>query len=289
MAYDLNKIYPLKPFNWYKIYPYGFSFRGKNGERTKMWLPINPSNLNITTHFATNIVTTLYGIVEEHSEVRYYDIVIQGTTGFSPQNYKPEGYSEKNYAQGIKTTSSFVNEGFGRASFKYDPLLSLNGFAQPLVGVFNQINDVKNTMINGTVNESGISPLQTGYTAFHNLYRYLMTYKQQVGGERGKDAGTKRNRIHGLMFLNYKDGTKYECVPKTFTLTRSAESPMLYNYVIVLRAYNLRGIDGQPPMQQEKLERLGLGGISGSAFSQMKDLSSSARTVVGGLKSVISG
>jgi hypothetical protein len=286
MSYDLNKIYPLQPMNWYKTYPYGFAFQGKDGTTMKMWLPINPNNLNITTHFATTVATTLYGVVEEHSEVRYYDIVISGTTGFVAHHYKPENMETSNFARGIKSVGTMINEGFGRQAFVYTPDLNLQGFAQKAVGVWNQTTDAIKNIQKGIKNTTGVEPLQTGYTAFHNLYRFLMTYKSQVGGDRGISTN-KKHIIHGLMFLNYKDGTKYECVPRTFTLTRSVESPMMYNYQIVLRAYNLRGINEKPPMEQEKLQGLGLDGISGSIFSSMKNLISSAKTVVGGALSLL--
>src|SRR5689334_19686681 len=71
--------YTLESQNWYSAKPYGFKASLRNGRSVVMFLPINPSNLTISTNFATNMIPTLYGTVEEHSEVRYFDITIEGT------------------------------------------------------------------------------------------------------------------------------------------------------------------------------------------------------------------
>ena len=74
--------------NWYRQRPYAFRFTNRNGVANTFYLPIAPSNITINTHFATNVITTMYGTVEEHSEQRYYDITIAGTTAMMPRYYK---------------------------------------------------------------------------------------------------------------------------------------------------------------------------------------------------------
>jgi hypothetical protein len=284
MAYDLNKIYKLDPYNWYKIYPYGFVYNGTDAKPLKMWLPINPSNIQVTTHFATNIITTLYGVVEEHSEVRYYDITIQGTTGFAPKNYKPEDYTARSFmgkAAAAKGDDE-VTIATGRESFTYNPLVSIGGFFQKQLGVFNQVKEGISQITGATDDVTGVQPIQTGYTAFHNLYRLFLTYKKDMA------ANASTTKKPSFRFLNYKDGVQYDVAPRTFTLTRSAESPMLYNYTIVLRAYNLDNVDAKKaPTEQDKLSELGLDGIGGSAFSKMKNFASNAKTIVGGALSAL--
>jgi hypothetical protein len=311
MAYNLNSIYKLQPWNWYKTYPYGFEYRGrKEGTPLKMWLPINPSNINTVTHFATNVVTTLYGVVEEHSEVRYYDITIQGTTGFAPAHYMPEGLPEAQWSSntvlpkttteggenlspnplsGVFTVATPTDSPFaptGRSAFVYNPAMPIRGFGQQIAGVWNQNDSTKNNLINGSVNYNGVPALKTGYVAFHNLYRLFLTYKKDIAAN-----GPKKHT--SLIFLNFKDNVKYDCAPKTFTLTRSAESPMLYNYSITLRAYNLRDINIKDrdvtATYTDKLAALGLDGITGSAFSTMRNTAGAVRTIVGGTLSALPG
>ena len=68
-----------------------------------------------------------------------------------------------------------------------------------------------------------------------------------------------------------------------FDLKRSAAQPMLYNYTIIMRAYNLKTV-GAPLVDgavADKLEELGLDGVGGSAFQKIKGLSNGAKGVMG--------
>ena len=137
-------------------------------------------------------------------------------------------------------------------------------------------------MSNGPVNDTGVSPFRSGYIAFHNFYRFLLKYKLDTAGH-GTNGNLKRKAsTHALQFLNYKDGVKYDCVPTDFTLTRSAESPMLYNYTIKMRCYNMRNVNAKP-QEQDQLAKLGLGEIkSQSVFSSLAGAAQSASTLVSG-------
>lgn len=283
-----DNIYKIKYGNWYKSRPYGFvhfSARAQNGDsydnRTTMWLPISPENLKVTTHYATNIITTLYGVVEEHSEVRYYDIVISGTTGFAPRYVRP-------VAKGNADQSG------GRKAFEPEFEVNLGGFFQQQVGVLNSVvgavSDVAE-VFTGTPNPTGISHIDSGYVAFHNLYRFLIQYKRDaagtdVAGQLNLALGGQR-KVHPLQFLNYKDDIKYDVVPINFTLTRSSENPMLYNYNIVMRGFNLRNVNANPP-GADPLAALGLGTTdqplnSSSLFNKFSGVANGAGNLIGGL------
>jgi hypothetical protein len=302
---DFDQIYQIKPLNWYKLKPYSFVFyqRGsKPGNGTTqitMPLPIAPSNLITTTHFATNIVTTLYGIVEEHSEVRYYDITIQGTTGYAPTHFQPVGavtniksssssvFSPSGAAALVKMPSGSAG-GSGRMTFESTPFFDLGGFAQQTVGMANTFIDQAKELISGTTNETGIVIEQSGYVAFHNLYRMFLNYKRDTAAMMNSGPYLR----HPLQFLNYKDNVKYDVIPRQFQLTRSAESPMLYNYSIVLKAFNLRNVDAldaKDDSTANKLKDLGLDDIGGSLFNQMQGVCGGAAAMVGTLTSGLGG
>ena len=226
---DKNDIYTVTPENWYKPLPYGFSFFDRSATRKStsiFYLPILPSNINVTTHFATNIVTTLFGVVEEHSEIRYYDIEIAGTTGIAPKYIEAK-------QQGVaadKVTSD------GR-TIESNPGIDLGGFLPEVTNTINQVKNLASDIGNavsggGAAAGTGVNVNKTGYMAFHNFYRFLQQYKKDAAGI-SKLGNTKRNH-HPLQFLNYKDGIKYDCAIQTFTLTRSADNPMFYNYNIKL-------------------------------------------------------
>lgn len=302
--------------NWFKSKPYGFAFFDVNSKpgkpaKSTIYLPISPSNLTITTNYATNIVTTLYGIVEEHSEIRYFDIVIQGTTGIAPRyiNERPTQDVDLGPPAPIGTSTQST----GRSAFESNAILgSLGGFLPEVTNTINQVADIFSDIsgaINGINNPTGLTPDQSGYAAFHNLYKFLYKYKQDAAGvnQKGSSGGatgaavavlsefasagatssslnTKKREVHPLQFLNYKDGNKYDCIPMSFTMTRSADNPMMYYYNIRLRGFNLRSVDIKDQPGEDQLAKLGFGPLEGqSLFSSMTSIAGNAATLVSGI------
>ncbi len=280
---SLDDFYKVDPNNWFKALPYCFLYTSGEGIPYYFYLPISPSNITITTPFATNIITTLYSVVEEHSEQRYYDITIEGTTGMAPQYYTM-----------MNTAIPGMND---RTSFDvYQPLFG--GLFAKTESIVNKTvgiaKDLMNTASGSDGNVSGLAPDKSGYAAFHNLYRFLLNYKKQAASTAVSALGAaaaavgvsiSTNKPHPLSFLNYKDGVAYNCSIQRFTLRRSAESPMLYNYSIQMRCFNMRSIDGIVlGAQTDVLANLGLGGLgSGSLMNKMKNIAGSAKGIVGGL------
>ena len=285
-TYEENPLYSnadYKPIlgNWFTAKPFGFRFTPKVGDAKVMYLPIGPSNLNITTHFATNITPTIYGTVEEHSPVRYYDISIEGTTGMGPKYTVPVGVEEKpDIKKGTQQT--------GRSSFRIQQDLEIGGFFAKTLATANNI--FKAVVDTTTPAVTGLQLDQTGYIAFHNFYRFLLKYKKNVSGTEEPNVGTQGARTaeskHPLVFFNYKDNNEYNVVIRTFTLQRDKENPMLYNYSILMRGYDLKGIDSDAAKATANpasmLETLGLNGVKGSNFlSTAKNIASQAKSVIG--------
>lgn len=277
---QLDKMYTPDPNNWFTAKPYGFKLtqRGSPGTPFIMFLPINPSNLSISTNFATNVIPTLYGTVEEHSDVRYYDIVIEGTTGMSPKFVEPANSTDASYAYGALQQP-------GRAKFKIAASAALGGFfSNTIAQVSNVLNQAGKAVsaITGTQQplETGLYNNQTGYIAFHNLYRFLLKYKKDAAGV----DNTSPSTAHPLTFFNYKDGNEYDVAIKNFTLRKSAENPMLYYYSITMRGYNIRPCGGLKSLEDlnKRLDDLGLNGVkSSSLLSTIKGVSSAAKAIVG--------
>lgn len=272
VGFDTNKgifntvQYEVIESNWFTARPYGFRFTARSGGQFTMFLPINPSNLTISTNFATNMIPTLYGTVEEHSPVRYYDIMIEGTTGMAPrfvdvEQKKPNG---------------------GRASFPVAQGLSniAGGFFSKTLSLIEQISNKASEIVNGVPKpQTGLYINQTGYLAFHNLYRFLLKYKEDASGV---DGDTSFRTKHPLTFFNYKDNNQYDVVVRNFTLKKSAENPMLYHYQITLRGYNLRtASDKDQAVDQtvDRLKALGLDGVDGSSL--LGDIKKAANDVKG--------
>lgn len=270
----MDKSYKVESQNWYSAKPYGFKMKTRTGGTFTMFLPISPSNLNISTPFATNIIPTLYGTVEEHSDVRYYDITIEGTTGMSPKFIEP----------GAGTDSAILYSQLrkqGRTTTPIASSISAGGFFAKTLGLANQIkNKAADLLDGGPKAKSGIVAENSGYVAFHNLYRFLLQYKKDAAGVNG---AAQNRKSHPLTFFNYKDNNQYDVVVRGFTMRRSADNPMLYYYSIQLRGYNLQPISA--PVDDsltQRLADLGLNGVDGSSvLGDIKSLSSQAKGIIG--------
>jgi len=270
----MDKSYKVESNNWFSAKPYGFKMKTRTGGVFTMFLPISPSNLNITTPFATNVVTTLYGTVEEHSDVRYYDISIEGTTGISPKFVEPGAGSNSSILYSQLRRS-------GRSTVPVASSISAGGFFAKTLSLANQIKNKAADILDGGVKaKAGITPENSGYVAFHNLYRFLLQYKKDAAGTGGSTQG---RQTHPLTFFNYKDNNQYDVVVRSFTMRRDANNPMLYYYSIQLRGYNLSAITA--PIDDsltQRLADLGLNGVDGSSvLGDIKSLSSQAKGIIG--------
>lgn len=285
--------YENNPANWYSAKPYGFRYNTRTGDQFVMFLPISPSNTTITTNFAVNIIPTLYGTVEEHSDIRYYEIAIEGTTGIAPQFTTPS-YNGPSSSNNDSVNYADLKQP-GRASFPINSNVALGGFFSNTVSqVSNLLNQANKavTAIGGLFGANSPKPEtalytdQTGYVAFHNLYRFLKRYKQNAAGLKlDGTPGLPQSPTHPLTFFNYKDGNEYDVAIKSFTMRKSADNPMLYNYSIVMRGYNLRTSGSQLPTDDltNRLQDLGLNGVKSSTlFSSIKGATNAAKAVVGG-------
>lgn len=256
--------------NWYKQFPYTFCFNRKNNKTVRFNLPISPSNLSISTKFATNTVATMYGTVEEHSEQRYYDISIVGTTGIAPRYYST--------IEGVKVDAS---KGGSTGRFRFAVK------EQALGGFFKRTKDLINNALNqvgdlfgSDKSVSGIDNSKTGYVAFHNFYKFLLLYKKDTstGGIRSQ---------HPLIFKNYKDQNQYFVVINNFTLTKDSSNPMLYNYSIQMRGYNLTKIDGQT-QDIGNPDRFGLN-LAPSIFAKMANKAGNLRNAAASATAAVKG
>ncbi len=289
---DLDGIYKPEPTNWLKTSPYAFKAKVDDAGYKIFYLPINPQNLTITTHFATNIISTLYGTVEEHSEQRYFDVVIQGTTGFSPA-------FSKHYSTEEAPTPSAGRSSYSTAGSIMSTISSVTGgFASGLIGKLNQVVNQATSIINTATGknntfESGVSVSTSGYAAFHNLYRFLLAHKKYASsGSAGTSTADeklneKNENSTPLYFINFKDNNQYSCVVQRFNLERSAENPMLYNYSIQLRAYNISSItQSAPDVNASRLDALGLKADQQSIAAKFKVGVNGAKGVLNSIKKI---
>lgn len=292
-----DSIYPLVKENWLQRFPYAFR-ANIAGEDRIFYLPINPQNISIVTHFGTNVISTLFGTVEEHSEQRYFDITIQGTTGFAPAFSYAYSPDEDFTSKVISSSSDIGKYSSGRENFGPGVLSKIEeyGFAAALIAkankVINKANDIANRFTNKGPFESGISVHNSGYVAFHNFYRFLLLYKKTAAAGRDTELSPDEQVLqqkpnNPLYFINFKDNNQYSAAIQTFNLTRSAENPMLYNYSIQIRAYNLTAITSPLSEDQQKfLASLGLKETEASIGSKFKNTVNDAKDILNTVKNI---
>ena len=254
--------------NWYKQKPYAFKFKGKT-----FYLPISPSNLTITTHFATNVISTMYATVEEHSEQRYFDISISGTTGMSPRYYVD---IEAQMADSIDTKA------IGRAGVPIKSSIAGNigGFFKRTQSIIQSAIDQSSDMLEADKPKAAVNLHRSGYAAFHNFYKFLLLHKKHIMAQDGAE-NIGENESQNLMFINYKDNNQYNVVINTFNLSRDSSNPMLYNYQISMRGYNLTSVRSGDEVSKDIAKRsaeLGLDGLeTTSYFAKMSNATRKAK------------
>lgn len=278
-----NDIYEIKIENWHKALPYGFKFvfnkaKGGQGQSTICYLPISPNDLTISTQFATNLINTLYGIVEEHSPVRYYDIQINGTTGFAPK-YVDHGQSFKEITP-LEGRLTSINTDFfsnGASGFGSRIASIIDNTVQEVARTASDVLDTAS--LEDINNSTGMFNANTGYAAFHNLYRWLLWCKDKMA-----EGHATEQDPPALYFFSQKDNTQYKITIQNFTLRRSANDPMMYQYSIVMRGYELKTLENTPsfsflPDYTSRLTEMGLNGIDQSTFAKMYNIANTVKRV----------
>jgi hypothetical protein len=277
-----NDIYEVKVENWHQTLPYGFKFvfnktKGGQGQSSICYLPIGPSDLTISTQFATNLINTLYGIIEEHSPVRYYDIQINGNTGFAPKYYDHSNSFDQNPSEGRLTSinTDFFSNGAGGFGARLASIV--DNTAQEISRTASDIID--SASLEDMTNSTGINNLFTGYAAFHNFYRWMLWCKDKMAEGHGTEQDPP-----ALYFFSKKDNTQYKVTLQNFTLKRTANDPMLYYYSITMRGYELKTLEVNPSMSilptfDQRLTQLGLNGVDQSMFAKIYNVANTVKRV----------
>jgi hypothetical protein len=297
--YSIN----ARDLSLYSTTPYGFRF-SVGDKNYEFWLPINPSNLSITTNFGNSVTPTLFGAVEERSSIKIYNIAISGNTGIAPRNVRAvstgsavEGAldaSKNRLLQGRKGAENSLLGSTADLISQYDFTGgALSQFADKVKGAADSITGALDSLV-GTSAPSGFLNPNSGYAAFHNFYRFLHSYQKLVSTKM-KSGGPSFEATEAanvkLFFYNYKDSYKMHVSPQRFVMTRSAESPLLYNYGIDLIGMSLLKLDeGEGPINAQQiydnqLKELGLDGVRSTTIkAQMQNMAGAAK----GIKSALS-
>lgn len=185
------------------LFPYKLLQISKGTVQTSFTLPISPQQLTISTPFAVVVTPTLNGIVEEHNSVRFKDIEIAGTMGVFPADRNPD---KPNFLDYVKL---------------FDPTGALDTYSSVTAGIpLLQVLSSRPDLVNPTNANSG-------YANLHRLRIFLESYAEKK----------KTDKDLRLVFASYKDNQFYYVTPSSFTVRRSVNSPLEYEYSLALRSW----------------------------------------------------
>ena len=213
--------------NWDQQFPFQLLILKKTGKtystvdlNSKFTLPMPPESLTISTPYAINVSVTMGGILEEHNGAPLRTISLTGSTGVLPLRKQVDKPSR------LATTLSSIFAGTTGGVNQVTTALSQAGNMLGLPG-----NLPANVHADGELKGSfgGNSLLNgTGFTQFQLLQRFLESYVNR------KKAGASDLRL-GLAI--WKEGIIYLCTPRSFDMSRSAQSPLEYRYALNLTAW----------------------------------------------------
>lgn len=183
-------------------------------------LPVAPQDLSISMPIATNVQATLNGIVEQHGGAPFRDIIINGTTGFTPV---------KNNAAKQIEVGGWNSVG---SIFSGSLISGINSVASQFA---NLGSSNVNNGVSASPDENSIDSASTGYYQYRILQKFIESYvelKKNNVNIKGVDSKNIR-----LAFCNWKDESVYLCSGVQFNTKKSASSPMEYSYTLQLKGW----------------------------------------------------
>lgn len=263
-----RKLWYIDAQDWYKVFGYRFSIAyvdpskpngnidealninsGEENLGPVSWkhftLPIPPSQLVVKPVFPSRVTSTLGGVVEETSAVKFWMVSMAGTTGTSISRLKEDQHSRvkmaSKFREAIETTgllagvSANINSAVSKFGGIADGLinagqsLASGDIAGALGGVTGSLNNALLPPI--PYNSSAVDNRANGFTEAQELQKFFFIYNALKG---------KHPKNFALMFTNFKTDQSWRCVIKDFSLQQSAENPYLYRYSISLQCWDVR-------------------------------------------------
>lgn len=250
---------------WQKKYPYVMSVisvddSGGYKVEASYRFPINPTDLTITTPFATKLTITSRGVNEEHNGTPIRHITLNGTTG-------------GNFGRQIAGSISSLPSSAGTIwASTISAVASAASSLGRLTGNNSQtVSQSKNANVSDLTKNSG-------WYQYHVMRLFLEYYAEL----KKSSPDSKKYR---LALSIPKDGVDYLVTVVSLTNRRSAQSPMEYLYQLQFTAWgtladSLIGINDQnPAINSKKLDV--------SFFQQMLNTITNARQTVFAMKNIV--
>lgn len=243
--------------DWYRLYPYSFELvqEGAGDRQIIYTLPIPPENLTINPISASEATPTIGGVVEETSETTFWNISLAGTTGIAISKTEKESESA-NTVEEMKEIAKHFRDVLPTSG----PISSvIRGVVSDISGVASRVTGAIGALGNGDFNdaleqailpklpyfESAVNGQSNGYTEIHKFHKFILLYAALNSRKNLKTIENKalQNQKWNLYFKNAKDGQRFRVIVQNFQINKSVRSPYLYNYQIVMKAWDLQPVN----------------------------------------------
>lgn len=231
----------VNPKDWHKLFPFTFQIKanGRGRPSYTYTLPIPPESITTKMIVASEATPTLGGVVEETSANKFWMIQLTGTTGMAVgrmgDSYKKAEDSADKFREVLSTTGLLSGVG-----------ANINSGGSRIAGVINQTH---NAYTSGSVAgvaagaaglvglasqpvlpyaSSAVDKKSNGYSEMARIHKFFHMYSIKHEND---PTG------YSLYFINHKDGQKFRCVLKDFSVQKSSQEPHLYRYRIALKCW----------------------------------------------------
>jgi hypothetical protein len=240
--------------------------KGDSNEKSKFYtLPIPPQNIVIKPIIASQATPTFGGVVEETSQNVLWLISMQGTTGIAPSrdaNGQAVDRKEvaKNFRETISTTgllsgiSGQLQATTSRIGGALDSFITSRNALKDgnIAGAIGNAVNIPNTLAKPPLpySGSGVSEQSNGFTEIQELVKFFDDYNK---------LKHENPRQYRLIFRMFKTNQQWDCIIEDFSIQKSAQSPHLWRYNIVMTCWALQVI-GANVAGSEEFDRFGSDG-----------------------------
>lgn len=216
---------------WNKSFPYQLLLVYRDGNKWtvkdpkgmcgkfKYTLPFPPEQLQMSTPFAITTSATQGGVVEEHNAAPFKSISFSGTTGVFPLRGNNGAVKPKdNPAQAI-FSGTIAN-------------------ATRTASVLQGFKPTDDTLMGASALNDPSKYKGSGYYQIRLLLKFFEDYAAL--------KKTKDGIGYQLAFAMWKDEAVYLVTPQSFSMNRSAGSPLEYTYSVALKAWGRTTLDVNP-------------------------------------------
>jgi hypothetical protein len=228
-------------------------------------LPIPPQSLMIKPLIASQATPTLGGVVEETSDNVLWMISMQGTTGIAPSRAMNGDTIDrrsvaKQFRDTISTTGLLagitgqLNKTISKIGGALDSALSAaESFKEGNIagGIGNAV-DIAGAVTMPSIPYSGsaVSEKSNGFTEIQELSKFIDMYNS---------LKHKNPKKYKLVFRMFKTNQQWNCIIQDFSIQKSAQSPHLWRYNLVLKCWSLQTVSAQMSKDAE-FNRFAAGG-----------------------------